>query len=79
LYGRGRRYLYKILATNGVSFGRYLSDKQLEGAAMEFASESSGKIAITEIAYKWGFNHLSSFNRAFKLKYGCSPSDFWRL
>jgi AraC-like DNA-binding protein len=28
------------------------------------------------VAFRWGFNELSSFNRAFKKKYGCTPSQF---
>lgn len=32
--------------------------------------------SISEICYDCGFNNLSNFNRIFKKKKGCSPSDF---
>ena len=32
--------------------------------------------SISEICYDCGFNNLSNFNRIFKNKKGCSPSDF---
>jgi AraC-like DNA-binding protein len=70
------RYLYKVLARRGLKFGDYLRDRRLEGAAAELAASERVKAPITEIAYKWGFSDLSSFNRAFKLKYGCSPTDY---
>src|SRR5512133_1991952 len=31
---------------------------------------------IAEISYKCGFNNLSYFNRVFKRKNGCTPSEF---
>jgi AraC-like DNA-binding protein len=30
---------------------------------------------INTIAYDLGFNDISNFNRAFRQRYGCSPSD----
>lgn len=32
--------------------------------------------SIAEIAYKCGFNNISNFNRIFKKKKGCTPSEF---
>ena len=32
--------------------------------------------SITEIAYRYGYCDASSYNKAFKKHYGCSPSEF---
>jgi AraC-like DNA-binding protein len=32
--------------------------------------------SITDIAYAVGYNHVSYFNKLFKLDYGCTPKAF---
>jgi AraC-like DNA-binding protein len=32
--------------------------------------------SVAEIAFSCGFNNLSNFNRIFKKRKGCSPSEF---
>ena len=34
------------------------------------------EISITEIAYRYGYCDASSYNKAFKKHYGCSPSEY---
>ena len=57
--------------------GRNLSDYIIEmrlGYASRMLVDSTHSIA--EIAYGCGFNNLSNFNRIFRKKKGCSPSEF---
>jgi AraC-like DNA-binding protein len=57
--------------------GRNLSDYIIEqrlGYASRMLVDTSNSIA--EICYACGFNNLSNFNRIFKKKKGCSPSEF---
>ena len=57
--------------------GRNLSDYIIElrlGYASRMLVDSTHSIA--EIGYGCGFNNLSNFNRIFKKKKGCSPSEF---
>lgn len=32
--------------------------------------------SVSEIAYRWGFNNMSNFNRIFRKKKGCTPKEF---
>ena len=57
--------------------GRNLSDYIIDmrlGYASRLLVDSSQSIA--EIGYACGFNNLSNFNRIFKKRKGCSPSEF---
>lgn len=57
--------------------GRNLSDYIIDlrlGHACRLLVDSSDSIA--EIGYHCGFNNLSNFNRIFRKRKGCSPSEF---
>jgi len=57
--------------------GRNLSDYIIDlrlGHACRLLVDSSDSIA--EIGYHTGFNNLSNFNRIFRKRKGCSPSEF---
>ena len=51
----------------------YIIDQRL-GHASRMLVDSTH--AISEISYACGFNNLSNFNRIFRKKKGCSPSEF---
>ena len=69
------RYLHKLLEESGKSFGRVLLERRLERSAMDILA-AGPHTAISEVAYRWGFNDLSHFSRTFRQRYGCSPSEF---
>ena len=57
--------------------GRNLSDYVIDqrlGYASRMLVDTTHSVA--EIGYSCGFNNLSNFNRIFKKKKGCSPSEF---
>jgi len=57
----------------GRNLSEYIIDMRL-GYASRMLVDSTHSIA--EIGYGCGFNNLSNFNRIFKKKKGCSPSEF---
>jgi AraC family transcriptional activator of tynA and feaB len=72
------RYVYRLYAEHGLRFGAHLRSRRLQGAAAELISGQRVRSRVTDIAYKWGFTDLSTFIRAFKNKFGCSPGEFRR-
>ena len=57
----------------GRNLTEYIIDIRL-GAASRMLVDTSQ--SISEISFKCGFNNLSNFNRTFKKKKGCSPTEF---
>lgn len=56
----------------GVSFKRYLSNLRLGKA--KWLLETSD-MSVTEISLSVGFGSAAYFNRVFRDKYGCTPTD----
>lgn len=58
----------------GCSFLQYLTSIRIEQAEMLLRDSNA---EIGDICYNTGFNSPSAFHKAFKTRYGCSPSE-WR-
>lgn len=55
------------------SISEYIIDVRLGHAARLLADST---MAIVEICYRCGFNNISNFNRIFKKRKGCTPTEF---
>ncbi len=63
----------KLTAYTGYSPMQYIHNLRLSRAASMIAD---GHAKILEVSYDVGYPSVSSFNRQFKMKYGCSPSEW---
>lgn len=57
----------------GVSPGRWLLEQRLECAARLLSATST---SITDVVYECGFEHPAHFTRAFKLRFGQTPTEY---
>ena len=57
----------------GVAPGRWLIERRLECAAQLLTSTG---ISVTEIVFECGFEQASHFSRAFKARFGQTPSEY---
>ena len=55
------------------SISEYIIDVRLGHAARLLADST---MAVVEICYRCGFNNISNFNRIFKKRKGCTPTEF---
>jgi AraC-like DNA-binding protein len=76
LVAMSRSKLYRIFENSG-GVARFIQQERLSEARRRLADiDVSDKIPISTLATEIGFRDHSSFSRAFKLRYGCSPSEY---
>ena len=76
-FGISVRTLHSRFQQRGQSFGRWLLENRLEACGKALRNPHFHCDSISEIAYRWGFNDLSHFNRAFRSRFGVPPRQ-WR-
>ena len=64
-----------FMAWVGETLGDYLRQRRLEAGALRLADVPS--MHVLEVALAVGFGSAEAFSRAFKLRYGCTPTE-WR-
>jgi AraC-like DNA-binding protein len=67
------RYVQKLFEESGCTFTRFVMEERLTAAYDVLTVRSN--VPINRIAYDLGFSDLSYFNRAFRQRFGCTPSD----
>lgn len=73
--GLSERYLQRLLELQGTTFTAVVNDLRLQHARALFDDPSHRRRRILDIALSSGFSDLSHFNRLFKRRYGCTPSE----
>jgi AraC-like DNA-binding protein len=71
------RQLYRLLATQGISFGDWLRERRLEASREELARAGAAAGTIAAVGRRWGFPDATNFGRTFKATYGLTPLQ-WR-
>lgn len=67
------RTLHRAFQASGETFWSWVRDRRLERCHIELTVPSFSRRSITEVALRWGFNDLSTFDRNFRKRYGVSP------
>jgi AraC-like DNA-binding protein len=74
-HGVSPRYVQKLFESEGTTFSRFLLDQRLKRAHRMLSDPRLAERAIIATASSAGFGDLSYFNRAFRRRYGETPSD----
>ena len=73
--GVSARYLQLVFAEAGTTPSAYILERRLDLAA-ERLRHGVGRGGVTQVALAVGFNDLTHFGRAFRRRFGVSPSDY---
>lgn len=68
------RYTYLLLARQGITFGEWIRNHRLAGAAQSLRDHPD--TSIGRIADLWAFPDQANFTRAFRRAYGVSPREY---
>jgi AraC-like DNA-binding protein len=74
-HGISPRYLRMLFADEQTSFTDFVLSSRLERARRMLSDPRHSSRAISEVAFGCGFGDLSYFNRAFRRRYGATPSE----
>lgn len=72
-------YVRKLFESEGTSFTAYVLERRLVRAFDMLSSVAHAHLPIGCVAYDVGFGDLSYFNRAFRKRFGATPSDIRQL
>ena len=71
------RTLHSRFEMIGQTFSRWLLDNRLEACRTALRDENQQPFKISDVAYRWGFNDLSYFNKTFRARFDMTPRE-WR-
>lgn len=74
-HGISARYLGKLFADNGDTPSDWIWSRRLERAMSLIEARIPARPSLTQIAYDCGFKDPAHFSRAFKARFGVSPSS----
>lgn len=74
--GLSRRYVSDLLLEGGATFSERVLELRLRKARAMLSDIRHDKAKISDIALAAGFNEVSYFNRRFRARFGCSPTQY---
>lgn len=69
------RYIQRLFECEGTTFSDFVRERRLGLAFQYLQDRDRASRTITAIAYDAGFSDISSFNRAFRRRFGATPSE----
>jgi AraC-like DNA-binding protein len=67
------RHVQRLFEESGCTFTQFVMEQRLTTAHKALAARSN--VPILSIVHDLGFNDVSYFNRSFRQRFGCTPSD----
>jgi AraC-like DNA-binding protein len=73
--GISMRYLHSLFQQSGMTVCKWIWERRLKATREDLLDPAMEKNRISEIAFRRGFNDPAHFSRAFKERFGLSPSQ----
>jgi AraC-like DNA-binding protein len=77
-HGVSERYVYALFEESGISFHTFVAEERLKRALAMLRDPGCDELKISDIALETGFGDLSTFNRAFRRRFGDTPRGIRR-
>jgi len=74
--GISERYLQRLLEGVDNNFTRYVRERRLQCISADLENPAEAHCSVSEIAFRYGFNDAAHFSRAFRERFGVSPSVY---
>ena len=74
-HGISVRYLHVLFEQAGQTFGDFVLERRLRFAMSRLSDPRCRHLRIADIAFDAGFSDLTTFNRAFRRRFGDTPSS----
>lgn len=68
------RTLHRAFHSAGLTFHAWLREQRLARCWSELNDPMARRRSVAAIAFRWGFNDLTTFNRNFRQRYGFAPT-----
>ena len=72
------RQLHRFFGREGLTFGQWVREQRLRRCRADLADQRLSHLTIAEIATRWGFRSPAHFTRAFRARYGVTPTEHRR-
>lgn len=72
-------HVHRIFTPESQSVMEWVWSRRLENCRRDLVEISKAGLTISEIAYRWGFNDSSHFSKAFRQRFGLTPSEWRRM
>lgn len=73
-FGISRTRLYQLLEPVG-GIANYQRHLRLQRCLTDLQNPAEAQLQVSEIAYRWGFSHMATFNRNFRKAFGIAPKE----
>ncbi|MFD0902112.1 helix-turn-helix domain-containing protein [Actinomadura sediminis] len=73
--GVSARHLGRIFESAGTTPSRHILERRLQRAHGELTGPGAAGRTIADVAYRWGFSSQAHFARAFRARFGRTPSE----
>jgi|GEM_PF-632751 len=76
--GLSTRYVHRLFATEVMPLMKWVWMERLDHCCRDLSLGSMRNRTVSEIAFYWGFNNPAHFSRAFRIRFGLSPTEYRR-